>query len=164
MKQIACFFLLLASFAAKAQDFSGLENVQFSTAEECRAYDGKALECANYLLSTANAKDDMKRLVATSFIIKWMTATADYHFSLDKPVMQLSQKNDAVLALLMAAITKFVLENKEKANEAGLVLQSSVKMLIDYCKNESNNIKLTKELKKTIKADEEGKLAEYLKQ
>lgn len=164
MKQITCFVLLLASLAAKAQDFSELKDIQFSTAEECRVYDSKALECANYLLGTAYSKDDAKRLLATSFIIKWMTATADYHFSLDKPVMQLSQKNDAVLALLMAAMTKFVLENKEKANDGGLVLQSSVKMLIDYCKNESNNIKLTKELKKAIKADEEGKLAEYLKQ
>lgn len=68
-------FLALTLVCTKfisAQDFSSLQNIEIKTKEECRSYDSKALECANYILSTPNGSD-MNRLYASSFIIKWMT-------------------------------------------------------------------------------------------
>ena len=163
MKKLLLLLVAFPVYAATSQDFSGLREISFTTAEECRAYDGKALECSQYILNTPFDENDRNRLLATQFVLSWMEATADFKFSIGTSIIDLTGTNAHMFGLAMAAMTKFSLENKEKAKDEKAVTLNSVKMVLEYCKKSENNLKPNKELKRAIKADEEGKLLEYLK-
>lgn len=96
-------------------------------------------------------------------MIKWMTGTPDYTFSLDEQATNFAKNNDHFLGLYMAAMTKYVLENKTESKNDSKIKLNAVKLIINYSKVPSNNVKLNKELKKAIEADENGRLEEYLK-
>jgi hypothetical protein len=164
MKQLKLFVLLwMPAAIANAQDFTVLKDIEIKTAEECRTYDPKALECASFILSSPYKKEDQNRLHASAFLIKWMTASPDYTFEIDKSATELTKKNDALIITYMAAMTKYSLENKRKSKDAKAVKLGSIHLFLEYCKNEVNDVKLTKEIKKAIEADSEGKLNDYLK-
>lgn len=91
-----------------------------------------------------------------------MSGSPDYHFVLDEKAVRFAKKNTDLLALYMAAMTQFVLENKSDAEDQDKIKLHAVKMIVDYAKDEKNNVKLNAELKKAIKADENGELAKYV--
>lgn len=121
-----------------------------------------ALQAAKFLFSTPVEKDNLDRLRCTQYVIKWMSGSPDYHFVLDEKAVRFAKKNTDLLALYMAAMTKFVLENKSDAEDQDKIKLHAVKMIVDYAKDEKNNVKLNAELKKAIKADENGELAKYV--
>jgi hypothetical protein len=145
-----------------AQDFSELQKVEIKTKEECRSYDTKVLECANYILSTPNG-DDINRLYASSFILKWMTSTPDYMFELGDWNAKLSNKKDYLLAVFTASMVKFSLENKDKVNDKNEVKYGSYKLFAEYCSKEKNIKNPSKEMKKFIEAYKKDELKTYLK-
>ncbi|MOA00187.1 hypothetical protein D3C78_1195370 [compost metagenome] len=104
----------------------------------------------------------MNRLVAAKAIINWISGTPDYKFEIDASIAKLSEKDNMVLALYMAALTKYVLENPSNAKDAALVKLNSYKILLNYCENKDNKVKQSKELKKLIEAKNHGKLEEAL--
>ena len=122
-----------------------------------------ALKASTYLLSSPLDKNDMNRLLSAQYIIKWMTGTPDYHFSLDGHVAKISKKNDDALVLYMACMTKYSLENKADTSDPKKMTLGPTKLFVDYVKSDKNNVKLTRELKKLIDADSKGELEQYLK-
>jgi hypothetical protein len=164
MKKI-CLLLSFSSFTLflSAQDFTKYNDVELKTNEDCRDYDSVALECASYILSTpvdANAN----RLSAIQLLFKWMTATPDYSFSLDGKVSKYGSKEDFILAVYMAALTKYALENKQMASDANAVALNAFHTLAVYCNDSNNHVKPDKDLKKLIEADKNGTLKDYLHQ
>jgi hypothetical protein len=149
------------SFAQSLPDFDAikLENKEDydSTA------DNAALQASNYLFSTPLEKNSLDRLKSLQYIIKWMSGTPGYSFTLDAQATKFAKKNDDLLGLYMAAMTKYVLENKADAKDQNKIKLNAVKMIIAYAKDEKNKVKINAELKKAIEADEKGQLAEYLK-
>lgn len=162
-KTIALLLTLFITCNIYAQDFTSLADVNITTAEQCRTYDSKALEAANYILTTAIDGTNNNRFGAMSFLIKWMTATPDYTFELGGAVAKMGKKDDFLLAVYMSAMVKFCMENKDKAKDKKEVELAAMHALAVYAANEANNVKLDKDLKKLIAADKEGKLKEYLK-
>jgi hypothetical protein len=148
-----------SSFAQTTIDY---DNVKLETAADCKAADPIALEAATYLLSTPFEKDNITRLKSLSFIIKWMSATPDYSFSLDEVVSKIMKGNDDLLGLYMAAMTKYCLENKASAKDQKLVKLNSVTYVLNYCENEKNNLKMSKQLKKLSEAKAKGELEQAL--
>lgn len=122
-----------------------------------------ALQAANYLLSTPIEKNNINRLKSMGYIIRWMTGTPEYSFTLDEQSTKFAKKNDDLLSLYMAAMTKYVLENKADAKDQNKIKLNAVKLIIIYVKDPANKVKLNGELKKAIEADEKGELANYLK-
>lgn len=143
-----------------AQDYSELQKVEIKTKEECRSYDGKALECANYILNTPN-NADINRLYASSFIFKWMTSTPDYIFELGDWNTKLSNKKDYMQGVFTAAMVKFALENK--ATDKNEIKYGSYKILAEYCSKENNIQDPSKEMKKMVEAYKKDDLKTYLK-
>jgi hypothetical protein len=122
-----------------------------------------ALMASNYLLSTPMDSKSIERLKSLQYVIKWMSGTPDYNFTLDEQAVKFSKNNDDLLGLYMAAMTKYVLENNSESKNQNSIKLNAVKTIIQYSKNENNNVKINKELKKAIEADDNGKLEEYLK-
>ena len=121
------------------------------------------MECANYVLSVPVEDENSNRLITLQTIIKWMSGTPDYQFEIDESITNLFKKNDSVLGLYMASMTKFVLENRDKTGDKNEVKYNTYSILLDYCDNPVNKVKMTKELQKAIDKKKDGKLKEYLK-
>lgn len=159
-------FVLVFVFAAVCSFSQSLPNYDAIRLELKEDYNAAAetaaLKAADFLLTTPNEKDNLDRLKSLQYLIKWMSGTPDYSFSLGDPITKFIKKNEDVLGLYMAAMAKYVLENKADAKDEKKVKLKSVKLLIDYVKDEKNNIKIKGELKKAVEADDKGQLAEYL--
>lgn len=149
------------SFAQHLPDFDAIK-LEKSEDYNATANDA-ALQAANFIFSTPLEKNDPGRLKSLQYIIKWMTGTPDYSFSLDEQATKFAKKNDDLLGLYMAAMTKYVLENKENSKDQNMVKLNAVKLIIAYAKDEKNKVKINTELKKAIEADDKGELSAYLK-
>lgn len=160
------FFVLVLVFVSAfsfAQNLPNYDAIKLEVKEDYNtAAETAALKAASFLLSTPNEKNSLDRLKSLQYLIKWMSGTPDYSFSLGDPVTKFAKKNEDLLGLYMAAMTKFVLENKADAKDEKKIKLNAVKMLIDYAKDENNKIKINGELKKAVEADNKGQLAEYL--
>jgi hypothetical protein len=148
------------SFAQNLPDFDAIKLEKKEDYDSVA--DGAALQAADYLFSTPMEKNSLDRLVSLRYIIKWMSGTPAYNFTLDAQATKFAKKNDDLLGMYMAAMTKFVLENKADSKDQNKIKLSAVKMIINYAKDEKNKIKINGELKKAIEANEKGELAAYL--
>ncbi|WP_224995477.1 hypothetical protein [Cesiribacter sp. SM1] len=154
--------LLFTAFCTYAQDFSALQKVEYKEKTEYKAYESQILESANYILSVPVDDNNPNRQAALKALVTWMSGTPDYKFMVDETAAKLMHKNDAVLGIYFAAMTKYVLENSDKASDNNEIKLNAVTLLLDYCEVKSNKMKLNKELKKAIAAKNGGKLKEYL--
>ncbi|MEX6690063.1 hypothetical protein QTN47_21320 [Danxiaibacter flavus] len=156
-------FGLLCKFSF-AQNLPAFETIKLDVKED---YDSSAnsaaLKASNYLLSTPFDNKNIDRLKSTQYLIKWMTGTPDYHFVLDEQAVKFAKKDDDLLVLYMAAMTKYVLENKKESTDQNKIKLNATRSIITYAKDSKNNLKINSELKKMIEADEQGKLESYLK-
>jgi hypothetical protein len=153
-------FAVCASFAQSLPDF---ESIQLDRKEDYdSAANQAAWQAANYLLTTPLVKDNIPRLKSIQYIIRWMTGTPDYSFVLDEKATKFAKKSNDLLGLYMAAMTKYVLENKADSKDQEKIKLNALKMVIAYARNEQSKVKITSELKKAMAAEEKGELEAYL--
>ena len=156
--------LVLFSNLSFAQTLPNFDVIKLESKEDYNATaNDAALQASNFLFSTPLDPKSIDRLRSLQFIIKWMTGTPDYSFTLDEQATKFAKKNDDLLALYMAAMTKYVLENKADAKDQNKIKLNAVKIIIAYVTDPKNNVKINKELKNAIEADKNGRLSEYLK-
>lgn len=165
MKKIILGLLIgLFSYTVSAQTLPNYDAIKLEKKEDFNEMaNDAALKASNFLLSTPLEKDNLDRLKSVQYVIKWMSGSPDYTFSLDEQATKFAKKNNDLLGVYMAAMTKYVLENKADAKDQNKIKLNAVKLIIAYAKDEKNKVKLNSELKKVIEADEKGRLAEYLK-
>lgn len=120
------------------------------------------LQTANYLLATPFKSEKPDRLKSIQFLIGWMTGTPDYSFTLDETTSKIFKGNDDILGIYLAALAKYALENKDSAKDAKHLKLNAVILLLNYCENKNNNMRMTKQLKKLSEARASGKLEEAL--
>ena len=156
--------LFLTANNVFSQSLPKYDEIKLETKEDFNdAANNAALQASNYLLSTPMDSKSIDRLKSLQFIIKWMSGTPDFSFTLDEQATKFAKNNDDLLGLYMAAMTKYVLENKTESKNQNKIKLNAVKLIIQYSKDTKNNVKINKELKKAIEADENGKLEDYLK-
>jgi len=162
MKKII-FALLLFSFSNSfSQNLPDYDNIKLEKGPDFKTAEPSALQAANFLLSTPYEKNSLDRLKSLQFIIKWMSGTPDYSFTLDNVTSKVTKGNDELLGLYMACMVKYCIENPSSSKDEKLVQLNSVKLLLSYCENANNNIKLTKTLKKLSEANQKGELEKEL--
>lgn len=149
-KVILCLVLVFSSLNLFAQDYTSLDVGSLQKMEDYIKAEPKVLECANFLLQTPHEKNNLNRLSATQYILKWMEGT-DYTFNIDSKAVELTDGNNDLFGLYMTSMPKVVLENKDAELAADEVHNKVVELLVAYCKNEKNNMKPTKKLKKLMK-------------
>jgi hypothetical protein len=146
-----------------SQDYSNLKDIELKDKTDYPKAEDKVLECANYILSTPMDNNNINRIYAIQFLLRWMGGTPDYTFNIDETIGKITKSEPTLLGVYLACMSKFVLENKDKSNNNDEVNFNSIVMLLNYCDNPSNKVKIKGELKKMIKAKNEDKLKEYLK-
>jgi len=154
--------LLTASAALYAQELPDYGSIRLEKQADYPLAENTALQASNYLLTTPIAKDNLYRLKTMQFLIKWMEGTPDYTFSLDGPITRISENSADIIAVYMAAMVKFCLENKAQSKDMKAIKLSAVKSLIAYCSDASNGVKVKGELKRLKEADERGVLQKYV--
>ncbi len=162
MKKIIFAFLLLSNNFLFSQNLPNFNDIKLDKAIDYKVADSFVLIATNYLLTTPFDKDDIGRLKSLQFVIKWMSGTPDYTFTLDEAATKIMKGSDDLLGIYMAAMTKYSLENKAVSKDTKAVTLNAVKLLLDYCENTSNNIKMTKQLKKLSEARAKGQLEQEL--
>lgn len=154
--------LLLCAGLTYGQNPDEWQALEFTSADDYRAHETKILECANFVMTMPAAASNPARQIAMGAIARWMSGTPDYSFTIDESIGKLMEKNEAVLSVYMASMTKFVLENKTQASNEPAVKLNSFEHLLNYCEDQNNKVPMTKDLKKAIDAKNKGKLKQYL--
>jgi hypothetical protein len=157
--------IVLLSFVTNflfAQTNTNYDNVKLEQASDYVLADSFAIEAANFLFATPFEKDNLQRLKSLSFVIRWMTGTPDYSFTLDEVASKIIKGNDDLLGLYMAAMTKFVLENKALSKDQKIIKLNALITVLNYCEDPNNNIKRTKQLKKLSEAKAKGQLEQSI--
>ena len=151
MKKVFLFLVLVfGSLNLMAQDFTSLNVNSLQKMEDYVKAEPKVLECSTFLLNTPYEANNLNRLSAMNYIMKWMEGT-DYTFNIDSKAVELTEGNNDLFGLYMTTMPKVVLENKGVNLSTDEIHNRVVDLLIAYCKNEKNNMKPTKKLKKLMK-------------
>lgn len=151
MKQFILILTLSLSTIAFSQDYVKLAETTFKTAEECKTAEPQVLECANYLLNTSVKSNELNRLSAFQYVFKWMEATADYTFSIDADVVNLTKGSTDYMTIYFAAMVQTVLQNQGDKMENDALHEASVDKLVSYCEDSTKGLKPNKSIKKIIK-------------
>lgn len=155
--------MLLPRLALQAQDFSDLKEVDFKSPASCKHYEQKALECAEYILSTAQLPPDNRRVQALQFMIRWMGATPDYQFNLNDRVGRWLNNEEPLLGEYMAALTEYCLRQKDGEIDPDAMKAAALHRLAVYCNDPAHGIRPDRNIRKLISADRAGKLDPYLR-
>jgi hypothetical protein len=162
MKQILVLLLLAVSFTVYAQKAPDLSNIRLATESEAHDAESIALEAANYILASPFNRSNAEQMKSVSFIGMWMEKTPDYMYDIDKSTMQLFSENPELLAIYMAAITKFSIENKEASKDPFAMKVNGIITMLTYVENPNNKIVPGKPIKKLLEAKSKGELAKEL--
>jgi hypothetical protein len=165
MKAVFLSLLLVGCLgAASAQDYSKLDSIQLTEKADFARNESLVLECSNYLLSSPIklVADDANHLKALQLVIRWMEGTNDYSFNIDESIGKLVEENQTILNIYMACMTKFVLENKDKAKDDAAVKYGSFLLLASYCEDSSKGVKQGNEVANLVTAKNNNTLRQYL--
>jgi hypothetical protein len=157
-------FLLLITltiFAIVSFAQSAYSDVKLDAKTDYQLAETSVLKATTYLFTSKYDTDDLERLYAIEFIMKWMQGTPDFSFEIDEKFTKPFLHETDLLGLYMGAIAKFALEHRDQAKDAAKLNLIEVKMVIDYSNKASNNLKQTGELKKMATALKKGELEKY---
>ena len=153
----AIFFACCFSFAG-AQTVPNFDLIKLEKASDYKIAEPFVLQTATYLLSTPYKKDNKDRTSSLQFIGKWMYGTTDYSFVFNDVGERIGKDNNELIGLYMTAMVKYTLENKAAAKDPKQVKLNALILLLNYCENKENNMRMSKQLKKLSEAKEKGQL------
>lgn len=148
MKAITLALFLFAVNSGFAQSWTSFDNVPLEKKEDYKPAEQKILEAINNVYSAPFDDNEMQRLATTRFVLRWMTGTPDYNFDLGVAVTKNFKGNDELLGMYMLSMAKYVLENPSRASDSKLVQEGAMLILINYCENPDNHLKMTKGMRK----------------
>ena len=153
---LVLFLSLTIALASSGQ--SAYNDIKLKEPGDYKRAESSVLKAADYLFSTKYDKEDLERLYAIEFIMKWMGGTPDFTFEVDENFTKPFLSETDLLGLYMSAIAKFALKPKAQATDTKAINLAAAKMIVDYSNKPSNNLKQTGELKKMAIASKKGEL------
>jgi len=93
-------------------DFLKFSEIALNSKADYASAESKALECANYLISTPFDKLNVNREYSKSFLARWMTGTPDFTFNIDELACKLVKQNVSLLSIYLAYTVKYVIGEK----------------------------------------------------
>ncbi len=159
MKRITfVLFIILVSYQCINAQFLYLNDVELEGKEDFEEFSETVSDCCNYLLLTPYDKKDEQRIVATSFVKKWVIKHPDVEFVVGQKVMDLTEEKEELIDIYLVCVAKNLtnteihIENNVKLEELALL------SFIEYCGKPMNKMKLTKEIKNLIELNNNGDL------
>ena len=162
MKYLVALWLALIGQFTYGQSLPDFTQIPLSQASDYESAESSVLQASNYILSTPFEKNDQTRLNGGRFILKWMAGTPHYNFSFGTVATKTMKDDPDLLILYVSAMSKYSLENPVAAKSPDSVGLHAITMELTYCNNPTNNMKMTKPMKKLWEAMQEGKLLEAL--
>ena len=147
-------FALLLSFSGFSQDFSNLESIKMKSKKDYGKNESKVLECATYLLSNPVKENELSRINATKFIMRWMEGTKDYSFALGREFMELTGGESDLLNIYFASLVKVALESDAETIDPAKINEQGKEAYLDYCAEPENGVKPPSAVKKLLKKRE----------
>ncbi|MEI6948216.1 hypothetical protein V9K67_13550 [Paraflavisolibacter sp. H34] len=158
-----CIFLFVICFslatASRAQ--SGYASVKLEHKTDFKKAEEQVLHASHLLLSTKFDKDDLDRLYAIQFLMKWMEGTPDYSLNLEGKYAKPFADDPDILGLYMAALVQLAVESKGAPKDAASLQLHAAKRVLQYAAVPANNLKLQGELKKMSAAHKKNELEKY---
>lgn len=145
--------VILSTLTVSSQDFEKLKNTKLQNKEDYKVAEPTVLSLTSYLFQNPSTKDEINRLNAIQFIIKWMEGTPEYTFSIDKEAMDVTKGSDDLTGLYFAAMSKVVLDNPQQKLSDAEITTKAIDVLVNYVANEENGIKPNKAIKKRLKTE-----------
>ena len=152
-------FTLCISFTSLAQ--SPYSAIKLEEKGDYKIAEPAVLKATNYLFTSKYDPDDLDRLYAIEFILKWMGGTPDFSFDLSEKFTAPFMVDTDLLGFYMGAVVKYALEHRSMASDVNKVNVNAAKMIIDYSNKPANNLKQAGELKKMAAALKKGELEKY---
>ena len=162
MKESIVFFFFICSTCTNAQTLPNFALIKLEKTADYKVAEPFVLQTSTYLLSVPFKRESPDRLSSLRFISKWMNGTPDYSFVFDQITDKIGKDNYDMLGIYMAALAKYTLENKLTSRDPKLARLNALILLLNYCENKDNNIKMSKHLKKLSEAREKGQLEQSL--
>ena len=151
--------MLQTSLFAQTQ-FNVPENVTQTAKEDYAKYETDIVNASKWLEETPLDQEREKRSKIAAFVIKWVTGCPNFNMELTPPLQKIYDKNTDLLLIYMASYSRHFIVNKTAATKFGAAKEALTSMMNVYKKG--IDIKKSKEMNKLIKADEEGKMDEYM--
>ena len=158
MKITIIAFFAFCCLQVTAQTLPNFDLIKLEKSSDYKAADPFVLQTATYLLTTPFKRDSPDRLSSLQFISKWMYGTPDHSFVFNDMVDKIGKDNNDLFGLYMAAMVKYTLENKAASKDPKVVKLNAMILLLNYCENKDNNMRMSKQLKKMSEAKAKGQL------
>jgi hypothetical protein len=152
--------ILLFANRAICQEFDVPDNYQLETKADYTKYEKDIVNAAKWLVAIPLNEQKDKRKEVSAFVTKWVIGSPTVNIDIHPTIMDFEKKNPGMLVLYMACSAKFVLENNY-SNDAQAKQKAALHDMISVYKS-GKGIQKDKKMDKLIKADDEGKLDEWL--
>jgi len=155
-------FLLLTGNMLYSQSIEVPENYQLKVAADYVPYEKNIIEAANWLKATAFDEQVELRKKVSAFVVTSINGSPTVNVELNSIIIDFNKKNEGNLILFMASSAKYVLENSY-SKDMRAKHRAALRDMISVYKS-GKGIRKDKKMDKLIKADEEGKLDEWLEE
>jgi hypothetical protein len=152
--------LLFTAPQVFSQDFNTPPSYDFKTKEDYAKYETEVFLASKWLLATPFNEQVEKRKEVFRFIFAWVSGASNVDVEINPTVMDFEKKNPGMLPVYMAASLKYVMENNYSKDIQAKHTYAMHEMIRVY--NAGKGIKKDKKMEKLIKADEEGKMDEWM--
>ena len=160
IRNLIVVLVLLGSTPAFSQTFDVPQGYGFTTAEDYTRYEKDIIAAAKWLESTPLEAQPEKRKQTANFIYRWVNGSPTVMVSVYPCIMDFEKANPGMLALYMAACSRYALENnysKDKRAAQAAALRSMMKLY-----QLGTGVVRDKKMEKLIKTDADGKLDKWL--
>jgi hypothetical protein len=143
MKQLLFSILaIMVLSTAKAQTIPNYKDIKLETEKDFNEVaDAAALQAVNYLFATPFDDKNLGRIQSAQYLIKWTGGTPAYEFVIDAAAIKFAKDDSDLLLMYLAAMTKFVLENKTEAKDKDKIRFAALKMVADYANDKKTTLK-----------------------
>lgn len=151
--------LLFTSVNAFSQDFVVPANYKLVDKSDYSLYEKDMIAAAKWLVATPISEQEEKRKEVSAFVVNWVNGSPTVDVEINETIFNFEKKNSGMLVMYMAACSRYVLETGDKDMRAKhrFALREMIKLY-----NLKSGIDKDKKMEKLIKADEEGKIDEWL--
>jgi len=156
------FILAITTTTISAQTkFEVPQNVELKVKEDYAKYETDMINAAKWLEETDLDKETVKRKEVGNFAMQWIMGCPTFNIDLTEQLTKIYGKNLDLLLLYMASYSRYFLENKTTATKPAGIKAGLLSIMAVYKKGIL--ITKSKEMDKLIKATDDNKLDDYIK-
>ena len=115
-------YVFFVAIAANAQAYKAPVNYKMSTPADYRRFEPDVIKTVDWLQATPWTEAPLTRRQATDFLFKWIQDTPTITMEVMPALIELTDKNNKLMAAFMGAYVKYAIEHptykKEDANVA----------------------------------------------